>query len=94
MRSFSGPGAHAIENRVLCPIMTSDLDNEALLIVATAYRQEMMAGHGDQEAYAAALDAYLLRYPEKPSDTAGREVSRLIFEASSAEDGWIYGRDG
>ena len=73
--------------------MTSDPTNEALLIVATAYRQEMMAGHGDQEAFAAALEAYLLRYPEKPSDTAGKEVSRLIFEASTAEDGWIYGRE-
>ncbi len=74
--------------------MAPDPNNEDLLIVATAYRQEMMAGHGDMEAYRAALEAYLLRYPEKPSDTAGREVSRLIFEASSAEDGWIYGRDG
>ena len=62
-------------------------------IVATAYREEMLAGNGDQEAYAAALTAYMARYPEKPSDIAGKEVSRLIFEASERGDGWIYGRE-
>ena len=61
--------------------------NDDMRIVAAAYREEMLAGHGDQEAYRAALEAYLAQHPEKPSDTAGREVARLIFEASNAEDG-------
>ena len=74
--------------------MTTDPMTDDLRIVAAAYRQEMLAGNGDMEAYRAALEAYLARHPEKPSDTAGREVARLIFEASSAEDGWLYGRKG
>ena len=74
--------------------MSTNPINDDLLIVAAAYRQEMSAGHGDLEAYRAAFEAYTKRYPEKPTDTAAREVTRLIFEASSAEDGWVYGREG
>lgn len=85
--------AHANENRVNCPIMTTDPMNADLRLVAAAYRHEMLAGNGDQETYRAALVAYLAQHPEKPSDAAGREVARLIFEASSAEDGWIYGKN-
>ena len=63
-------------------------------IVAAAYRQEMVAGHGDVEAYRAALEAYLAKHPEKSSDTAGQEVGRLIFQAAERGDGWLYGRKG
>ena len=80
-------GCHVDDNRVFCPIMTTDPMTDDKRLVATAYRQEMLAGHGDQEAYDAAIEAYLARYPEKPSDIAALEVARLIFEASSAEDG-------
>ena len=44
------------------------------------------------EAYHAALEAYLIRYPEKSSDTAGEEVARLIFEASAREPGREFRR--
>lgn len=74
--------------------MTTDPINDDQRLVATAYRQEMLAGHGDLEAYRAAFEAYTKRYPEKPTDAASLEVSRLIFEASSGEDEWIYGRKG
>ena len=81
------------ENSVFCPIMTTDPMTDDMRIVATAYREEMLAGHGDLEAYCAAFEAYSKRYPEKPTDTAAREVSRLIFEASTADDCWIFGRN-
>ena len=81
------------DNRVFS-IMTTEPMNDDLRLVAAAYRQEMLAGHGDQEAYRAALEANLAQHPEKPSDAAGREVARLIFEASNADDGWLYGRKG
>jgi len=74
--------------------MATNPTDDDLLIVAAAYRQEMLAGHGDLEAYRAAFEAYSKRYPEKTTDTAAFEVSRLIFETSAGEDGWIYGRDG
>ena len=74
--------------------MTTDQIGDDLRVVATAYRQEMMAGHGDMEAYRAALEAYLARHPEKSSDAAGQEVARLIFAAAERGDGWPHGRDG
>ena len=44
--------------------MTDDM-----LIIATANRGEMLAGHGDLKAYRAAFEAYSKLYPEKPTDT-------------------------
>jgi hypothetical protein len=73
--------------------MTLDPTTDDRLLVATAYRDQMLAGRGPLEAYRAALEAYLRRYPEKPSDIAGKEVTRLILEASAVEDSWIYGRE-
>ena len=37
--------------------MATDPTNDDLRIVATAYRDEMLAGNGDQEAYRAAPPA-------------------------------------
>jgi hypothetical protein len=73
--------------------MTTDPMTDDMLLVATAYREQMLAGGGDLEGNQAALAAYLARYPDKPPDIAGKEVSRLIFEVSAREDGWIYGRE-
>ena len=73
--------------------MTTDPMNDDLRLVAAAYRQEMLAGHGDLAAYCAAFEAYMAKYPEKSSDNAAGIVSRLIFEASNADDGWIFGRN-
>ena len=74
--------------------MSTDPTNDDLRIVSTAYRHEMSAGNGDMEAYRAALEAYLARHPEKSSDAAGREVARLITEASTMDDDWLCGREG
>ena len=74
--------------------MTTDPDADDKLLVATAYREQMLAGRGDLEAYRAALEAYMRRYPEKPSDVAGKEVTRLIIEISAQNDGWIIVQDG
>ena len=74
--------------------MGTDPMSEDMRIVARAYREEMLAGNGDMEAYSAALEAYLARHPDKPADAAGRHVAELIFEASAWGDSWIYGRDG
>jgi hypothetical protein len=73
--------------------MTTNPMTNDMRIVATAYRQEMLAGGGDLEGYRAALDVYLDQHPEKPRDIAGKEVRRLIYEASAREDGWIYGKE-
>jgi hypothetical protein len=64
-----------------------------LRLVAAAYRRERVAGHGDREAYHAALAAYLEQNPHVPADKAGETVSRLIFEASEKAPDWLHGRD-
>ena len=74
--------------------MATDPTNDDLRIIAAAYREEMLAGNGDQEAYRAALEAFLVQHPEKSSVAAGREVARLIFQASERGAGWFYGRKG
>lgn len=63
-----------------------------LRLVAQAYRRERVAGHGDREAYHAALAAYLEQNPHVPADKAGNIVSLLIFEASEKAPDWLHGR--
>ena len=41
--------------------MNFDQLTDDMLMVATAYRQELMAGRGDVAAYAATLEAYLAK---------------------------------
>jgi hypothetical protein len=70
------------------------MSNDDLQVVAAAYRALRVAGQGDQEAYAAALEVYMARHPERPADKAGREVTELIIQAATTEGDWLYGREG
>ncbi len=70
------------------------MDNGDLQVVAAAYRAVRVAGHNDQEAYRVALEVYMARHPEKPSDKAAREVTELIVEAATREGDWLYGHEG
>ncbi len=62
-----------------------------LRAVALAYRQERKRGHGDFEAYQAAMQAYRELRPEDPENTAQHEVGRLIAEAAERAGQWLYG---
>ncbi len=62
-----------------------------LRAVALAYRRERVRGHGDFEAYQAAVQAYRERRPEEPENTAQHEVGRLIAEAAERAGQWLYG---
>ncbi len=76
--------------------MTNGSDHlSTLRAVALAYRLERKRGHGDFEAYQAAMQAYRQLHPEDADDAAGYEVARLIFEASERAGPWLYGvREG
>jgi hypothetical protein len=73
--------------------MTTDPMTEDMRLVAAAYREQMLAGRGEIAAWHTALEAYMARYPEKPADKAGSEVTGLILEASSKGADWICGRE-
>ena len=62
-----------------------------LRAVALAYRRERKLGHGDHEAYQAAMKAYRELRPDDPENTAQREVGRLIAEAAERAGQWLYG---
>ena len=70
------------------------MSKDDLRAVAAAYRAVRVSGHGDQEAYRAALEVFMAKHPEKPSDKAGREVGELIIAASTRDGDWLYGREG
>ncbi len=62
-----------------------------LRAVALAYRRKRKRGHGDLEAYQAAMQAYRELRPEEPENTAQREVARLIAEAAERAGPWLSG---
>jgi hypothetical protein len=70
----------------------TDHHTDDLRLVGSAYRRERVAGHGDREAYHAALAAYLEQNPHLPADKAGETVSHLIFEAAEKDPAWLHGR--
>ena len=72
-------------------VVNPDPHHDDLLIVATAYRQAIMAGRREEAGFQVALDSFLEHHPEIPSDKAGQEVSRLIAEAIDKYGGWLYG---
>ena len=65
-----------------------------LRAVALAYRRKRKRGHGDFEAYQAAMQAYREIRPEEPENTAQEEVGRLIAEAAERAGPWLYGAPG
>jgi hypothetical protein len=71
--------------------LNPDPHHEDLLMVATAYRQALMAGGGEDAGFQASLDAFLKHHPEFPSDKARDEVIQLIAEAIVEYGGWLYG---
>ena len=68
-----------------------DAHLSTLRAVALAYRRERKRGHGDLEAYQAAMQAYRELRPEEPENTAQHEVGRLIAEAAERAGPWLYG---
>ncbi len=75
-----------------CGTMTNEGDHLSThRAVALAYRRERKRGHGEFEAYQAAMQAYRQLHPEDTDDAAGYEVGRLIFEASERAGPWLYG---
>ena len=62
-----------------------------LRAVALAYRRKRKRGHGDLDAYQAAMQAYRELRPEVPENTAQHEVARLIAEAAERAGPWLYG---
>ncbi len=72
-------------------VANPDPHHDDLLIVATAYRQALMAGAGEEVGFQASLDAFLKHQPEVPSDKAGDEVNQLFAEVIDEYGGWLYG---
>jgi len=70
-----------------------DPHHEDLLMVATAYREALLAGGGGNAEFQASLGAFLKHHPECPSDKAGDVVDRLIVEAIVEYGGWLYSEE-
>ncbi len=65
--------------------------HDDLLAVATAHRQALIAGAGEEGGFQAALDAFLKCHPKVPLDEAGDEVNQLIAQAIDEYGEWLYG---
>ncbi len=61
-----------------------------LRALALAYRRERVRGHGDFEAYQAAIQTHRELRPKEPENTAQHEVGRLIAEAAERAP-WDFG---
>lgn len=70
------------------------MSHDEVQVVAAAYRAARVAGQSDEEVFRVALEAYLARHPENPSDKAANEVSELVMEAAVREGDWLSGREG
>ena len=79
-----------VEALRLPAVSRKTVSDATLRAVALAYRRERMSGHGDLEAYQAAMQAYRKRRPEEPENTAQHEVGRLIAEAAERAP-WDFG---
>ena len=80
-----------VEALRLPAVSRKTVSDATLRAVALAYRRERMSGHGDFEAYQAAMQAYRQLHPEAADDAARYEVGRLISEAAERAGQWLYG---
>ena len=69
-------------------------DNDDINLVATAFHRARAAGAGPEQAFQAALVAYLMQHPEVPSDKAGEIVVELLERARRPASDRTYARRG